>query len=45
MPVSERKDSELTQYQLHCRYCRLHKMTLQEAAKLWNDKFNQSAMN
>jgi len=39
MPISEKKDNELTDYQLHCRYCIMHGIRMDEAAKLWNEKF------
>jgi len=38
MPISDKKDEELTDYQFHCRYCILYGMTMDEAADLWNRK-------
>ena len=45
MPISDKKDDELSDYQFHCRYCILYGMKMNEAADLWNIKVKDNYSN
>jgi predicted HNH restriction endonuclease len=45
MPISDKKDNELSDYQFHCRYCILYGMKMDEAADLWNDNIKNKYSN
>jgi len=45
MPKSEKKDSELTDYQLFSRYAILNGMSMKQSAKFWNNKFKNKYSN